>query len=36
MSTTTTGLGAGLAFALGLELRFGATGFLVTVCLGIW
>jgi len=44
MSTTTTGLGAGLVFALGfavvfafgLVARLGAAGFLVTVCLGIW
>ena len=48
MSTTTTGLGAGLVFALGFGLgfavvfafglvaRLGAAGFLVTVCLGIW
>ena len=53
MSTTTTGLGAGLVFARGFVVVFGlgfavvfafglvvdflvTTGFLVTVCLGIW
>ena len=48
MSTTITGLGAGLVFALGFGLgfavvfafglvaRLGAAGFLVIVCLGIW